>query len=234
MSALSLNITDELVSFLSHIKNRREFNDLRTAGSEYSLAGFDRLKCIYVHIPKSAGVSVNKSLFGNMGGGHKTAVQYRKIFGPYTFHKYFKFTFVRNPYSRLLSAYLFLKKGGMNRNNQKWAEENLSPYSTFQEFVEGWINPENVLTYYHFLPQYHFLCDDRQNLLIDYIGKVENIRKDFENICQKLGIEKKLLSLNQTSGAIDWKSYYDDQTLEIVARVYKCDFDLFNYSTELS
>lgn len=230
-----MNLTDELVSLISHVKNRQEFNDLRRPGSEYSLAGFDRLKCIYIHIPKSAGISINRSLFGNIGGGHKTATQYKKIFGPYTFRKYFKFSFVRNPYSRLLSAFLFLKKGGFNERNKEWFENNVKQFDTFEDFVTGWVTTENIFSYYHFLPQYYFLYDKRiMNIMVDYIGKVENIEEDFDFVCHRLGVKRQLMSLNQTSGGIDWKSYYNDHTMKIVSGVYKLDFDLFNYSHEIT
>ncbi|PWN07791.1 sulfotransferase family 2 domain-containing protein [Rhodohalobacter mucosus] len=230
MSALSLNITDELVSFLSHVKNRKEFNELRKPGSEYSLAGFDRLHSIFIHIPKNAGVSINMSLFGNKGGGHLTAVQYKKIFGPITFHKYFKFTFVRNPYSRLLSAYLFLKKGGMNRKNELWADQNLSGYNSFDAFVKEWVNKENIKTYYHFLPQCHFICDNNLSPQVDFIGRLENIERDYNYICRTLGVSKSLMTMNRTSSEnLSWANYYDADTKEIVYKAYKEDFDVLKY-----
>jgi len=233
MNLLSLNFTDYLISYLSHLKNRKEFNKLRNQEGDYSLAGFDKLNCIYVHIPKSAGISINMSLFGNKGGGHKTASQYRKIFGPTTFRKYFKFTFVRNPYSRLLSAYLFLKEGGMNDKNRRWAEENLHPFSTFQDFVSKWVTPENIYSYYHFLPQHHFLCDKNMNLLVDFIGRIENIEDDFATICNRLDVKTDLQTLNQKSESRDWKSYYNPSMIEVVHDVYQKDFELLGYPKEI-
>jgi len=35
----------------------------------YSLKGFDDKQVIFIHIPKCAGVSINQTLFGNLGGG---------------------------------------------------------------------------------------------------------------------------------------------------------------------
>lgn len=37
--------------------------------NENSLSGFDKYKCIYIHIPKAGGVSLAYDLFGNLGGG---------------------------------------------------------------------------------------------------------------------------------------------------------------------
>ena len=65
--------------------------------SGYSYSGFDRLQCIFVHIPKCAGVSIASSLFGNLGGGHATLSEYRLVFDCREFNRYFKFAVVRNP-----------------------------------------------------------------------------------------------------------------------------------------
>lgn len=46
---------------------------------------FDEKKAIFVHIPKCAGVSVNKALFGNLAGGHTTLDQYINVYEPSLF-----------------------------------------------------------------------------------------------------------------------------------------------------
>ncbi|MBA2490567.1 MAG: hypothetical protein H0V34_02305 [Gammaproteobacteria bacterium] len=62
-----------------------------------TLQPFDRYRCIYVHIPKTGGVSISTSLFGSTTGRHRTVAEYKQIFGERAFKDYFKFTFVRNP-----------------------------------------------------------------------------------------------------------------------------------------
>jgi len=54
---------------------------------------FDRYQCIFVHIPKTAGVSICRSLFENLAGGHTTIAKYQIIFSKKEFDRYFKFTF---------------------------------------------------------------------------------------------------------------------------------------------
>jgi len=51
------------------LENISEFNRLRNKKGDYTLEGFDRLKCIYIHIPKAPGIAINKALFGNYGAG---------------------------------------------------------------------------------------------------------------------------------------------------------------------
>ena len=66
-----------------------------------SFIGFRKLQTIFVHIPKAAGISINKSLFNNLGGGHIPLINYQLIFPKEEFENYFKFTIVRNPWDRL-------------------------------------------------------------------------------------------------------------------------------------
>lgn len=227
------NIVDDIICQFSHWKNRELFNELRNAEGHYSLKGFDRLECIFVHIPKAAGISINKALFDNYGGGHKIAQKYKRIFGPLVFKKYYKFTFVRDPYTRLLSAYKFLKKGGFHLNDREtvWAEENLSEFRSFDDFVRNWINERSIWSYMHFKPQYYFVCDNNSNLMVDFVGKFENIEVDFEKVCQQLNVENRLQHHNKTTRENeDWKSYYSDYSLKKVAEIYRKDFEIFNYS----
>lgn len=77
---------------------------------KHSLRPCDEMGCIFVHIPKAAGTSVAHGLFGR-GVGHKSIYEYRKIFGA-DFQEYFKFAVVRNPFSRVVSAYESLRRGG--------------------------------------------------------------------------------------------------------------------------
>ena len=82
------------------------FND----SNDNMLKVFDKKKCIFFHIPKTAGISLVKALFGDLDWGHRDVKYYRNVFNKKKFDSYFKFTFVRNPYDRLFSAYSFLKK----------------------------------------------------------------------------------------------------------------------------
>ena len=67
-------------------------------------------KCIFIHIPKCAGTSVEVN-FSNKHSNHcPVAVFARKY--PRKFKNYFKFSFVRNPFDRLVSVYAYYVNGG--------------------------------------------------------------------------------------------------------------------------
>ena len=50
--------------------------------NENSLRGFDEYQCIFVHIPKAAGVSLSNNLFGDLGGGHIPIYHYYIVYSP--------------------------------------------------------------------------------------------------------------------------------------------------------
>jgi hypothetical protein len=139
-----------------YLKNCCQLQALRAADPNihiaYSLKPYDTYKCIYVRIPKCASRSISQSLFDNLGGGHKTILEYQLIFSSKEFNSYFKFAFVRNPWDRLVSAYHFLKEGGKTERDRTWADEHLSPHIDFDAFVKTWVNRNTIRSYEHFCP----------------------------------------------------------------------------------
>jgi len=210
----------------------QEYDKLRkTPGHVYYL--FDETESIFIHIPKAGGISTIKSLYGEdaNGFGHPTYERFLRMYGKKSFNEYFKFTFVRNPWDRLLSAYNFLKKGGMNHMDQQFCDDVLSSYDTFEQFVMEWVDRENVEGWVHFIPQYHYVYDKNKNLVIDFVGCFEQFEADFESIREKLGTGIPLKHLNKTKDKKEnnYRDAYTQEMTEKVAEVYKEDIELFGY-----
>lgn len=197
----------------------------------YTFRPFVEKHCIFVHIPKCAGISVSKALFGNLSGGHAMIRDYLLAFDKEQFGSFFKFTFVRNPWDRLVSSYFFLKKGGMNAEDTIWSRDNLSRYRTFRSFVESWVNNDNVQDWTHFIPQYQYICHPvTLRPLIDFIGKFEQIENDYKKVADRLGVKKRLPKLNVTkTRPKGYRQFYTPRTRDIVARVYSKDIEMFGY-----
>ena len=74
-------------------------------------------KFIFIHIPKNAGTSIRNSF--NINGydkqvvskryPHSTCSEIKKYCGDEIWNSYYKFSFVRNPFDRLVSFYHFHK-----------------------------------------------------------------------------------------------------------------------------
>lgn len=209
--------------------------ELNNPGDYSSTHCFDYYKCIFIHIPKTAGLSISKTLFGNYAGTHLSINHYIAKFGRKTVDKYFKFTFARNPWERLYSAFTFLKRGGINEKDMEFADKYLSGVKNFESFVMDWLNEESMFGYWHFVPQYHFITlkEDRNKMLIDFVGRFENLEADFKHVCEvlKLG-NKNLLKINtnKTDRDQSYMEMYNEEMIKKVAHLYKMDIQLFNYS----
>lgn len=71
---------------------------------------FDRTRSVFIHIPKTAGRSLVKGLYGLNSVEHAGAEWYQRI-DALRFESYFKFAFVRNPWDRMVSAWSYLSQG---------------------------------------------------------------------------------------------------------------------------
>ena len=215
----------------------RTLQRLRTVEPETrrgkSLKPFVDHKCIFVHIPKCAGISVAYTLFGHRGGAHYSIEKYQKIFTKTEFEEFFKFTIVRNPWDRLVSAYHYFLQGGRNEKDRRWAEKHLSKYETFNDFVKEWISRDRVFKSLVFRPQYSFVClPGSLTPTVDFIGRFENLDADFSYIKKKLAISAPdLPSLNKSKARKnDYRKYYNGETRQIIADVYREDIELFDYN----
>ncbi|MBL4799499.1 MAG: sulfotransferase family 2 domain-containing protein [Oleispira sp.] len=197
-------------------------------GSLYHGA-FDSNECVFVHIPKAAGSSVSLSLFG-FQVSHRSAIEYQ-LDDPLKFTEYYKFSFVRNPWDRLVSAYFFLKQGGMDVRDKAWADENLSDIDSFDQFVREWVNSENIMKKNHFIPQYLYLNNGipgSRTILVDYVGRTEDMDASFAHVSKKIESEFELVTRNSSEHK-EYREYYTEETKMIVRDIYAFDVELFGY-----
>jgi Sulfotransferase family len=199
---------------------------------EPSLRPFLERRCIFVHIPKCAGLGVTDALFGGVHpGGHYTIAQYRMMFSKEEFDSFFKFTFVRNPWDRVISAYYYLKDGGRIMNDRRMSERFIQPHATFRDFVLNFVTEANIAGAIHFRPQYEFICmSEARPPEVDFIGRFEQLADDFEMVRTRLGLAHGLASSNRgRSRPASYRDSYDGEMIDRVARVYRRDIELFGY-----
>ena len=217
---------------LYKIRHPLKYRKLRTMvysspKGDFSLKPFDEHRCIFIHITKTGGTSIAKSLFGYLPY-HYSAIDYRVIYGSKLFYSFFKFAFVRNPWDRLYSAYRYLMNGGWNEQDKDWTQNNISQYNNFNSFVRDWLCKENIHRHVHFWPQYRFICDKNDQILVNYLGYFETLKNDYDRISSLLNINNEIGRHNINPGK-DYSKAYAADTRDIVARVYSKDIDLFGY-----
>lgn len=226
----------------------------------------DKYKCVFVHIPKVAGQSI-EHVFLDLHGltwetraplllrpnkdtkagpprlGHLKASEYVRCghISQADFNAYFKFAFVRNPWSRLVSFYKYLGYA-----------ERLS----FSDFVHGeFMEKEWGPNRWFVGPQYEYVFDEEGKQLVDYIGKFEELQKGFDFVCAQLKIPQTELPFVNPTGhdkgsmralkdlvkkvspfhtyieSYDhYSKYYDPETQRVISDLYAKDIDNFGYT----
>jgi hypothetical protein len=91
----------------------------------------------------------------------------------------------------------------------------------FDEYIHWRVNSDKHL-------QSEFFCDAEGRVLVDHIGRLESIREDFQTICEQIGIEANLPHKNASSHR-DYRTYYSDDTRELVADHFQEDIERFGY-----
>lgn len=182
---------------------------------------YHHYEAIFIHIPKVAGTSIERILKLNPKenyGGHSTAIGIKKHY-PKEFGEYYKFSFVRNPYDRVSSAYFYLKNSPLNKALQN---HNIKDSIDINDYIKNYFPNDHIL---HLWPQYKFITD-QDIILVDDVFRYENLEEDWEKVCNKLKINLKLPYFNP-SKKDSFK--YTSNSINTINEFYKKDFELFGY-----
>ena len=172
-------------------------------------------KFIFIHINKTGGTSISRALGGGGGFKHASAIRHRNLF-PEKFENYFKFTFVRNPWDKILSQYFFrvVDKGRLRHAKRPWV--------SFEKFVKRpFIEPHR--------PQLDKISDEKGKILVDFIGRFEMIQDDFDIVCDRLEQKPRKLGHSFRTHHKPYWEYYDDESRRFIAKKYKKDIEYFGY-----
>ena len=194
------------------------------------LNAFYNTKTIFIHIPKTAGMSLLNAIYDDVTLESHRSMYFNKIALNIKSDEYFSFTFVRNPFSRLYSTYTFLEKGGINKFDRDAFETHLAKFKDFEDFVLNGLNKEIIFQITHLIPQYEYLCDLRGNIEVDFVGRFEDLEKDIRNLSSKLGKDIVLSHLNKNTNKLNYTDVYTAEMIEKVHHIYQKDIDVFEYS----
>ena len=202
--------------------NRRFYYDLLT--SRRSLKGLAKslLRTRSLHPERLNEIHKRKyrQFFGS-DAGHPTASEIRQ-FDEYAWNNFFKFCFVRNPYDRIVSDYLFLTR--IKKVSVSFCEF-LERASDASRHDPEKVLPENIDNW----PMY--TIDD--NIVVDFIGKFENLDEDFKQVCSNLNvpyIDKSLPIVKQvTSPSRSYRSWYTHHEKSLVESLFCREIESFGY-----
>ena len=137
---------------------------------------------------------------------------------------YFKFAFVRNPWDRAVSDWVYLQE-----------QADIKPTEPLKNYLleEGFFATINHLNNRdgredHFATQSSFIVENK-DIAVDFVGKFENFQEDFNIVCDKIGIVQQKLPHENKTIRKHYTEYYDDETRQIVAEKYAKDIEYFGY-----
>jgi len=182
-------------------------------GREYSFVYVNEKRgLMYYDVPKCASTSIRTCLFD--GNDDTSLMDPRKALD-----HYFKFTFVRNPWDRMVSNWkMFTTRPFRIGQLHSMTRENLSSFNDFVAFAAQHKN-------HHWQPQSLFLPDRP-----DFVGKLETFEQDFETLCRKIGIDADTIPHeNPCRERHAYTTYYTDELMAVVAGMYADDISMFGY-----
>lgn len=182
-------------------------------------------KVAFVHINKTGGSSIEKAL--GIPFQHRTAPEFRDLMGPRRFNRAFRFTFVRNPFEKVLSHYRFRVK-----TNQTGLGDSPIPFSEWVKRAYAEEDPAYFDQPRMFWPQVDWLRDPGGPVLVEFVGRFENLAGDFSLVSERLGIRADLPHLKKSGNPAPIADSYDDEAREIITEVFSEDLSLFGYSFE--
>ena len=196
------------------------------------------LNILFIHIPKTGGTIIEKELrklcdetlntpnkpnndllpepYNNVSLQHlfyNTLYDYREIL-KINFDDIKLFSFVRNPYNRIISDLLFFRL--INTDTR--------PYQVYYKIINYWGRDDLDN---HNIPQYKFITDNSGNIIPNIkIFNTENLNNDNDKINKYLNIN---INIYQDTANKNYKKYLNKDSIRFINEKYSKDFELFNY-----
>ncbi len=182
----------------------------------------DQYKYIFWAVPKTGSRTVQEHLQhhgirSKLGWepNHDTYEQVKEKLGADKCEEYFTFAFFRNPWSLLISTFFF------NKHKYQLPEDK----KTVTQWLNTFRGPDPFVPY---------LFDKDGNQILDYVGKLERINKDFKFVCEKVGIPEPRSSTHigrqVSSQRRHYTDYYDSPALiNRIGDIFSKSLSILNY-----
>ena len=199
----------------------------------------DKHKFIFFHLFKCGGNSVRKIItfdgHREGGGAHANVKDIKKMLYVHgqkeKFDNYFKFAIIRNPFDWMVSTYYYIRFIKGNRFN-----EAVTLLPNFQAFIPYYVN---VMMKEEGVPlggnkcetPLQFISDDDGTVLVDHIGKMEEIDKEMAHIQKQIGLKQQgvpVVNVSPHKGK-DYKKYYNAESIALIRKYFAEDLEYLEY-----
>jgi len=149
---------------------------------------------------------------------HMTAEQIRNVMPAELFNQSTRFAFVRNPWDWHVSMYHYATQSKAHPRH-----EEVKAIGGFENYIR-WRCDEGISL------QSAYVFDSTGKKIVDEVGRFETLGADFERICAGMGIDARLPHKNASKRKKDWRSYYNDETHDLIKTTYAKDIEAFGYT----
>lgn len=186
----------------------------------------------FIHVPRTAGLSVLRAVYGSDMLRHFTNQQFMKVSGEDA-RRLPRFSIVRNPFDRVVSAYAIAKQGGVPGGAQMLHPEQYQEpeFATFDSFVRQYLATHDARKLDGvFKPQVYYLGppDLGPGKALDHIGHFERLSETEDWLSQTLGRYIHLGHCNESRHG-PYHDYYTKATRDLVGRIYRDDIERFGF-----
>lgn len=187
---------------------------------------------IFVAVPKTGSTSVENMLqpycdrqLAAAFGKHALAIKLREDLPEAIWNQSFRFAFVRNPYDWMYSWYRFRSRAALRAPTHP-AHDRYTGDISFDQFVHTFSDKELMLRQSDFLSDHGGWGEP----LVDFVGRYETLQRDYEIVCDRLGLIAAQLPLtNESAGAARGELPMSSDSRRIINEYFRPDFELFGY-----
>lgn len=201
-------------------------------------------KIVYIHIPKTAGTSVEKLLFPkynfnetpnyeicygwdeNFGWlNHLTMREFEVLFPNLDIHDFLVFTVVRNPWDRIVSEFFW--KSSTSKMEMSFSDFVYRIYKKDYEIIQSFYKSPIALMQ-HIKKQTNYISKEFEGDIT--IIRFEDFHREFTNFCISKYLKINKIPNLRRSIHINYKAYYNKNTIGMIKDLYQEDIERFRYS----
>ena len=183
----------------------------------------EKVKRLFIHIPKNGGTSVQKETTNTLSFGHD---RWKDVPRDIRYiHQ--SFAVIRNPWARMVSRYVM----GIPTSN---TNDHGTTWNTFEEFLETryvWTDKQWYDPIRSWSTQYDYVCDEND------IVRCDILRLEFidDELSPYLNLNTPyIVRENVGDYTRNYQDYYNEQTIQIVADWYEQDIDYWGFDFDTS
>jgi len=182
----------------------------------------EEVKRLFIHIPKNGGTSVQKEMTTLSFGHYRWRDVPRDIR-----YIYQSFAVIRNPWARMVSRYVM----GIPTSN---TNDHGTTWNTFEEFLETrhlWTDKQWNDPIRSWNTQYDYVCDENDIVRCDILRLefIDNELSPYLNLNTPYIVRE-----NGGDYTRNYRDYYNEQTIQIVADWYAKDIDYWGFDFDTS